>query len=74
LLQKKNAEALRVFDSLAAPELENPSIAGCYGLVLKANGNLAKARQYLDIGSKSPMLPEQRQLMDAAIRDAAAQP
>jgi predicted Zn-dependent protease len=73
LLQKKNAEALRVFDGIDPRELENPSIAGCYGLVLKANGNLARAKQYLEIGSKAPMLPEQRLLMDTAMREVSAQ-
>jgi Flp pilus assembly protein TadD len=65
-LQGKNAEALKVFQTLKPQELENTSIAGYYGLILKATGNKEKARVYLDWAFKSPMLPEERKLFERA--------
>ena len=53
-------------EKLTAKQLEEPSIAGYYGLVLKANGKTAKARTYLDLSAKAALLPEERKLMDAA--------
>jgi Flp pilus assembly protein TadD len=69
-LLHKDAEALKVLEKLNPADLENPSIAGGYGLVLQATGDRAKAKKYLEIGSKAPMLPEQRKL----IEDASAGP
>jgi hypothetical protein len=42
-LQEKNAEALKVFQTLKPKELEDPSIAGYYGVVLNASGSKEKA-------------------------------
>jgi len=66
LLQKKNAEALKVFEQLKPQDLELPAIAGYYGLVLKATGNKEKARIYLNWASKGSMLPEEKKLFDQA--------
>ena len=66
LLQKKNAEALKVIEGLDPRELESPSTACFYGLALQASGNREKARKYLEIASKAPMLPEQRKLLTGA--------
>jgi tetratricopeptide (TPR) repeat protein len=65
-LQEKDADALKVFQTLNPKELEDPSIAGYYGLVLKASGSEAKARSYLDWAFKGPMLPEERKLFERA--------
>jgi Flp pilus assembly protein TadD len=65
-LQKKDAEALKVIEQLKPQELQNPSIAGYYGLILKATGNGAKAKTYLELASKDPLLPEERKLFDRA--------
>jgi tetratricopeptide (TPR) repeat protein len=66
LLQEKDAEALKVFQTLKPKQLEDPSIAGYYGLVLKATGNKEKARTYLDWAFKNPMLPEERKMFERA--------
>ena len=66
LMQDKNAEALKVMESLTPKELEDPAVAGYYGLILKANGNKSKAGAYLGWASKAPMLPEERKLMEQA--------
>jgi hypothetical protein len=46
--------------------LENPAIAGYYGVILQASGNREKARQYLDLALKSLLLPEERKLFEKA--------
>jgi tetratricopeptide (TPR) repeat protein len=65
-MQKKDTEALKVIEQLKPRDLENPSIAGYYGLILKATGNGAKAKPYLEWAFKSPLLPEERKLFDKA--------
>jgi Flp pilus assembly protein TadD len=65
-IQKKDAEALKVMERLKPQELQNPSIAGYYGLILKATGSKEKARAYLDWAFKGPMLPEERKLFELA--------
>jgi predicted Zn-dependent protease len=65
-LQKKPAEALKVFAQLKPKDLEIPSVAGYYGLVLKATGDKAKAKVYLDWAFKAPMLDEERKLFEQA--------
>jgi tetratricopeptide (TPR) repeat protein len=64
--QKKDTEALKVIEQLKPRDLENPSIAGYYGLILKATGNRAKAKPYLEWAFKSPLLPEERKLFEKA--------
>ena len=46
--------------------LEDPSIAGYYGLILKETGSPAKAKAYLDWASKATMLPDEKQLFSRA--------
>jgi predicted Zn-dependent protease len=65
-LQGKNAEALKVIKTLKPQELQDPSIAGYYGLILKATGDRARARAYLDWTSKARLLPEEKKLFDNA--------
>jgi hypothetical protein len=65
-LQKKDAEALKVIERLKPQELQNPSIAGYYGLILKATGNGAKAKTYFELASKAKLLPEEQKLFDRA--------
>jgi len=65
-LQKKNAEALKVMESLDSKVLENPSIAGYYGVILKANGEGEKAKTYLALSSKAAMLPEEKKMFERA--------
>jgi Flp pilus assembly protein TadD len=65
-LQGKNAEALKVIKTLKPGELQDPSIAGYYGLILKATGDRARARAYLDWTAKASLLPEEKKLFDQA--------
>ncbi|HEY3862569.1 MAG TPA: hypothetical protein VGO59_11835 [Verrucomicrobiae bacterium] len=65
-LQTNSPEALKVLERLSPRELEDPSISGCYGMVLKATGHPEKARKYLNLATKVMLLPEERQLIDKA--------
>jgi hypothetical protein len=65
-LQGKSVEALKVMQQLKPKDLEKPSIAGYYGLILKATGSGAKARAYFDRTSKAVLLPEERKLFAQA--------
>jgi tetratricopeptide (TPR) repeat protein len=65
-LQKKNPEALQIIEKLDPKDLEKPSIAGYYGLILKASGSSAKASTYFDYAFKTPLLPEERKLFEKA--------
>jgi len=65
-LQGKSADALKVFQTLSPKALEDPAIAGYYGLILKATGYPEKAQAYLNWAFKSPMLPEERKLFERA--------
>jgi cytochrome c-type biogenesis protein CcmH/NrfG len=64
--QDKTAEALKIMQQLKPAELERPSIAGYYGLILKASGDTAKAKSYLGWASKAQLLPEEQKLFDRA--------
>jgi Rad3-related DNA helicase len=65
-LQTNNVEALKVIQRLKPADLEKPSIAGYYGLILKATGDRTKARAYLEWASKAQLLPEEKKLFDGA--------
>ena len=66
-LQKKYADALKVMQQLTPQEQNNPAIAGYYGLILKATGDNAKAKAYLGLTTKPPLLPEERKLFQQAM-------
>ena len=65
-LQGKSADALKVMRTLKPGELQDPSIAGYYGLILKATGDRARARAYLDWTAKARLLPEEKKLFATA--------
>jgi tetratricopeptide (TPR) repeat protein len=65
-LQKKDAEALKVMQQLKPQQLDDPSVAGYYGLILQATGNREKAKVYLQWASKAQTLPEEKKLFDRA--------
>ena len=66
-LQGKNAEALKVMQQLTPKDLEDPSNAGYYGLILKANGDKTRAKAYLNWSARATLLlPEEKELFDKA--------
>jgi predicted Zn-dependent protease len=64
--QGKNTEALKAMKTLNPAELKSPSIAGYYGLILKATGNREGARAYLDWSAKAHLLPEEKKMFSQA--------
>jgi thioredoxin-like negative regulator of GroEL len=62
-LQDKNENALQVLQRLATPQLEDPAVAACYGVILQATGHAEQARRYLELASKGRLLPEERKLV-----------
>ena len=65
-LQEKNSEALRIMRQLKPGDLNQPEVAGYYGLLLEAAGSNALAQAYLDGAEKAPLLPEERTLFAQA--------
>ena len=65
-LQHDNAGALKVMQQLSTQDLQLPSIAGYYGLILKANGNKSEAKAYLNRIATAQLLPEEETLFQQA--------
>lgn len=61
-LQKRNAESLRLMRQLKPEQLEQPNIAGYYGLILATAGDKTSAKKYLDLAAKARLLPEEAEL------------
>ena len=54
-------------------DLRVPSVAAYYGIVLMATGDKAKAREFLELGQKATLLPEERTLLARALATVGAQ-
>ena len=67
-LQGRAAEGLKVLEKLTAQQLENPGIAAYYGLLLSASGEKSKARKYLDLAILTNLLPEEKALVQEALK------
>jgi hypothetical protein len=72
-LQKKDSEALRIMRQLKPGDLNQPAVAGYYGLFLEAAGSNTLAQTYLDGAANAILLPEERTLF-AQARDRLAHP
>lgn len=72
-LQRRDADAVRLLQTLDPQALETPSVAAYYGLVL-AGSHSALARQYLVRAERARLLPEERALIDYARRQASLSP
>jgi tetratricopeptide (TPR) repeat protein len=65
-LHNKGDEALKLFGTLTAQQLGDPSVAAYYGIILAASGEGAKARQYLELANGAKLLPEENKLIKKA--------
>ena len=65
-LRGNTAEGLAALQKLKPQALEDPPVALYYGILLSASGQPAQAKKYLDLGQRGPLLPEERQLLEAA--------
>jgi thioredoxin-like negative regulator of GroEL len=67
-LQGKDADALKIMKQIPPKELKSNSTPGYYGIILKANGDNAQAKDYLKLGLSAPsLLPEERALFKQAM-------
>jgi tetratricopeptide (TPR) repeat protein len=64
--QGKSTEAIKLLDGLKRDQLEEPSMAAYYGVILAGSGDRAKARHYLARGRDARLLPEERNLLSKA--------
>jgi hypothetical protein len=62
--------ALKVMSTLGEDQLNEPLLAAYYGIFLAASGEKGKAREYLELGRQTQLLPEEKTLLDRA--EAAA--
>jgi predicted Zn-dependent protease len=67
LLQNQKDEALEVIKKLPPRALNDPMVAVYYGLILNACGRTEDARPLLEAGSKTLLLPEEKQLVARAL-------
>lgn len=58
--------AARIMESLNVEQLQEPSIAAYYGVILIAAGENEKAREYLKLGDSAKLLPEEKALIAKA--------
>src|SRR6185369_4282798 len=65
-IQKKDDSALKVLEKLTLQQLEDPAVAGYYGVVLRATGKVERAQKYLGLAANAGLLPEERKLIEEA--------
>lgn len=69
--QGDTKKAMKVMEALTAEQLRQPEIAAYYGIILAAAGDHARAGEYLDLGQKATLLPQEKALMEKARRSLA---
>ena len=70
-VQGDTKKALKVFETFTPEQLHQPEIAAYYGVILAAGGDPARAREFLDLGAKATLLPEEKALIEKARRSLA---
>ena len=65
-LQEKSSDALKVLDQLEPKQLEIPSIAAFYGVILEASGKGVRAKKFLELAGTAKLLPEELALVQTA--------
>jgi Flp pilus assembly protein TadD len=68
LLQNRTTEGVDVLDKLGPESLEQPGVALYYGILLSADGQPAAAKKYLELAQTARNLPEENQLISAALK------
>jgi tetratricopeptide (TPR) repeat protein len=67
-LQGRTREGLAALDSLPSLSLEYPDVALYYGLLLAADGQKDRARQFLARSQAATLLPEEKALLTEALK------
>jgi hypothetical protein len=58
-------------ETLTPEELHKPEIAAYYGIILAARDEPARAGEFLDLGEKATLLPQEKALIEKARRSLA---
>ncbi|MEY2499670.1 MAG: hypothetical protein QOI07_4 [Verrucomicrobiota bacterium] len=66
-------KARKILETLSPEQLRKPEMAAYYGVILAAAGDRARAPEFLDLGEKASLLPQEKVLLEKA-RRALAQP
>ncbi len=66
-LQGRTSEGIKLMKSLGEETLKKPEYAAYYGILLAAAGEREEARRSLILGSKAPLLREERALVEEAL-------
>jgi cytochrome c-type biogenesis protein CcmH/NrfG len=69
--QGETKKALKVLEGLTDEQRHQPEIAAYYGIVLAAAGDQARAGEFLDLGEKATLLPQEKALVEKARRSLA---
>ncbi len=69
----RSDEALQLMNTMTIDQIEEPSTAIYYGLVLAANGAAESAAHYLELAKNATLLPEEKELLESA-RTGAPKP
>ncbi len=64
-------KALATIETLTPEQLRKPEIAAYYGIFLAAAGDQARAPEYLALGEKATLLPQEKALIEKARRSLA---
>lgn len=69
--QGDTKKALKIFEALTPEQLQKPEIAAYYGIMLAAAGDQVRAAEFLDLGEKATLLPQEKALIEKARRSLA---
>jgi cytochrome c-type biogenesis protein CcmH/NrfG len=69
--QGETKKAIGVLETLTAEQLHQPDVAAYYGIMLAATGDQARATEFLDLGEKASLLPQEKALVEKARRSLA---
>lgn len=69
--QGETKKALGVLETLTAEQLHQPDVAAYYGIMLAAAGDQTRAAEFLDLGEKANLLPQEKALLEKARRSLA---
>jgi cytochrome c-type biogenesis protein CcmH/NrfG len=64
-------KALKILETLTPEQLHKPEIAAYYGVILAAAGDQTRVPEFLDIGEKANLLPQEKDLIEKARRSLA---
>ncbi len=67
----ENKKALQAMETLTDQQRRQPEIAAYYGIILAANGDNARAAEFLDLAQSATLLPEEKELVQRARRSIA---